>query len=514
MTPFHKPNRNLSMITLAGSLLLLAALACDLPFQSDEAGEDTAAPTQEVAVLPEEEETPSQDIPEDSSATGAPMLAKYTVSITVLESDTQGPILQLVVDDESDFITTLYWTDSGSDKIQRARVDDFGVMDVVAEGLEDPAGILVDLERGKLVWTDAGTNRVQRADLDGSRMEDLVTEGANAPFGIALDPVQETLYWSNAETFNLTRTDVNGGPPMPAIAGPVNAANGVAIDEERNRMYWVEQDRIRSASLNGFNLQTVLDGLDQPHALTIDPDAEKLYWTEKGLIRRANLDGSDVQDLVFGLQGPSHGLVLDLEAGKLYWTNFELGTIQRANLDGSEVEEVVIGLVAPSGLAIQTGETFLRVPCGLVFTPEDEDEQRLMVVQEDVASVPAGGRTTLRPYVICIDATQGVPSTDGSYQIGSIAQDDLLRLAQCVCDRRLVNEDEDPLGYVGQQFGLQMSVWQVSGGLGEEELREEMEGGEGALGTFAEIAEMFDMIAAGLPSYVDWLEECEIEITP
>ena len=35
--------------------------------------------------------------------------------------------------------------------------------------------------RGKMYWTDAGTDKIQRANLDGTQVEDLVTTGLDAP---------------------------------------------------------------------------------------------------------------------------------------------------------------------------------------------------------------------------------------------------------------------------------------------------------------------------------------------
>ena len=39
----------------------------------------------------------------------------------------------------------------------------------------------------KMYWTDTGTDKIQRASLDGSNVEDLVTSGLGSPRGIALD---------------------------------------------------------------------------------------------------------------------------------------------------------------------------------------------------------------------------------------------------------------------------------------------------------------------------------------
>jgi sugar lactone lactonase YvrE len=87
----------------------------------------------------------------------------------------------------------MYWTDFGTDKIQRANLDGTGVVDLVTAGLITPSGIALDVSGGKMYWTDGGIfspgdedGRIQRANLDGTVVEDLVTGLVN-PFGIALD---------------------------------------------------------------------------------------------------------------------------------------------------------------------------------------------------------------------------------------------------------------------------------------------------------------------------------------
>ncbi len=53
----------------------------------------------------------------------------------------------------------------------------------------------------KLYWTDWGTDKIQRADLDGSNVEDLVSSaGLNGPDGLALDMAGGKMYWTDAGT--------------------------------------------------------------------------------------------------------------------------------------------------------------------------------------------------------------------------------------------------------------------------------------------------------------------------
>ena len=45
---------------------------------------------------------------------------------------------------------------------------------------------MLDAAGGKLYWTDWGTDKIQRANLDGSEVEDVVSSGLVDPWGIAL----------------------------------------------------------------------------------------------------------------------------------------------------------------------------------------------------------------------------------------------------------------------------------------------------------------------------------------
>ena len=87
----------------------------------------------------------------------------------------------------------MYWTDGGTDKIQRANLNGSNIENLIATGLTSsptgPEGIALDVAGGKIYWTDFSTGKIQRANLDGSNIEDLIT-GLRYPQSIALDLVQ------------------------------------------------------------------------------------------------------------------------------------------------------------------------------------------------------------------------------------------------------------------------------------------------------------------------------------
>ena len=256
----------------------------------------------------------------------------------------------------------LYWSDWGTDKIQRADLDGSNVEDLVSgAGLDGPDGLAVDMAGGKMYWTDAGTAKIQRADLDGSNRQDLVTSGLSVPYGLALDVSGGKMYWTNRQNGKIQRADLDGSnvEDLLTLAG-LAFPGEIALDVANGKMYWTNpgSDKVQRADLNGSNLEDlVTSGLSSPTGLALDLSGGKMYWTDRGnhKIQRAGLDGANVEDLVSsGLMSPN-GLDLDVSGGKMYWTDVDADKVQRADLDGSNVEDLLTGadgLVDPSGLAV------------------------------------------------------------------------------------------------------------------------------------------------------------------
>ena len=247
--------------------------------------------------------------------------------------------------------TTMYWTDFGAGKIQRANLDGSDVQDLVT-GLDDPNGLALDVAGGKMYWTDQGTDKIQRANLDGSNIQDLVTGGSRL-YGLALDVAGGKMYWTDVGVDKIQRANLDGSNIQDLVTG--GSPGVIALDVAGGKMYWTDVgvDKIQRANLDGSNVQDLVTGLAHPEGLALDVAGGKMYWAHQGAsaIQRANLDGSNIQDLVTGLDDPE-GLALDVAGGKMYWADWDAGKIQRANLDGSNIQDLVTGLDDPVTVAL------------------------------------------------------------------------------------------------------------------------------------------------------------------
>ena len=272
----------------------------------------------------------------------------------------------------------MYWTDSGTAKIQRANLDGSNIQDLVtsSDGLERPQGIALDVIGGKMYWTDDDTEKIQRANLNGFNIQDLVTSSDSLFYlnGIALDVIGGKMYWTDRAT--IRRANLNGSNIQDLVTSSdeLEQPQGIALDVAGGKVYWTNtywkkanevkriNAKIRRANLDGSNVQDLVthsDGLEAPQGIELDVIGGKMYWTDNGTakIRRANLDGSNIQDLVThsdGLEAP-RGIELDVIGGKMYWVDWSTEKIQRANLDGSNIQDLVTrsdGLEAPRGIAL------------------------------------------------------------------------------------------------------------------------------------------------------------------
>ena len=255
----------------------------------------------------------------------------------------------------------MYWTDSSTDKVQRANLDGSDVRDIVTDGLRTPTNIALDMNADKVYWTDSGTDTIQRAHLDGSNVEDIITDGLRTPTAIAADTERGNLYWIDSGTDKIQRAHLDGSDIQDVITTGLRTPTDIAVDAydaNLGKVYWTDigTDKIQRVNFDGSNIEDlVTEGLRTPTSIALDLVAGKMYWTDSGTdkVQRANLDGSNIEDLVTtGLRTPT-GIAVDPEAGKIYWTDSGTDTIRRANLDGSNIEDLVTdGLRTPTGIAL------------------------------------------------------------------------------------------------------------------------------------------------------------------
>jgi DNA-binding beta-propeller fold protein YncE len=237
--------------------------------------------------------------------------------------------------------------------------------------LSEPAGVALDLVRGKLYVASSRNNKIIRANLDGSSPEDLGNLGGliYTPQGIALDLAPGKMYVTSYRNNKVVRANLDGSGPedLGNLGNLLNQPYGIALDLAGGKMYVLScvNSKIVRADLDGGNPEDLgnLNGsLTFPWGIALDLRGGKMYVTSGGNnnIVRANLDGSSPEDLgnPGGLLSGAVGIALDLAQGRMYVTSFGHRKVVQANLEGTDAVDLGNlngSLTFPWGIALDTG---------------------------------------------------------------------------------------------------------------------------------------------------------------
>ncbi|XP_075782312.1 nidogen-2 [Pelodiscus sinensis] len=107
---------------------------------------------------------------------------------------------------------TMFWTDSGLDKIERARLDGSERRVLFDADLVNPRAITVDAVRGNLYWTDWNREapKIETSTVDGANRRILVNQDIGLPNGLTFDPFSKLICWADAGTKKLECTFPDG----------------------------------------------------------------------------------------------------------------------------------------------------------------------------------------------------------------------------------------------------------------------------------------------------------------
>ena len=61
-----------------------------------------------------------------------------------------------------------------------------------------------------MYWTDVGTDRIERATMDGNSRTTLHNTGLSTVYGLTLDFDSQTLYWADLSNNRIESSSVNG----------------------------------------------------------------------------------------------------------------------------------------------------------------------------------------------------------------------------------------------------------------------------------------------------------------
>lgn len=99
-----------------------------------------------------------------------------------------------------------------------------------------------------MYWTDAGTNRIERATMDGNSRTILHSSGLSNVYGLTLDYQNQLLYWVDYSNNRVERSSVTGSSRVTIRSGLRDPWD---VTYHAGRLYWTDfyYDRIYSISV-------------------------------------------------------------------------------------------------------------------------------------------------------------------------------------------------------------------------------------------------------------------------
>lgn len=99
----------------------------------------------------------------------------------------------------------MYWTDVGTDRIERATMDGNFRTILHSTGLSIVYGLTLDYDSQILYWADASYNRIESSSVNGSNRQILVSSLRN-PWGLTF--YENILYWTDTSSDSIYSLDL------------------------------------------------------------------------------------------------------------------------------------------------------------------------------------------------------------------------------------------------------------------------------------------------------------------
>ncbi|XP_014792260.1 PREDICTED: nidogen-2 [Calidris pugnax] len=185
---------------------------------------------------------------------------------------------------------TIYWTDVAGRTISRASLEPGAEPEtIINSGLMSPEGLAVDHLRRAMFWTDSGLDKIERARLDGSERRVLFDTELVNPRAIAVDPVRGNLYWTdwNREAPKIETSTVNGANRRVLVNKDIGLPNGLTFDPFSKLLCWADAGtkHLECTFPDGTGRRVVQNNLNYP--FSIISYANHFYhtdWRRDGVI--------------------------------------------------------------------------------------------------------------------------------------------------------------------------------------------------------------------------------------
>ncbi|XP_047139272.1 low-density lipoprotein receptor-related protein 1 isoform X1 [Hydra vulgaris] len=233
-----------------------------------------------------------------------------------------------------------------------------GDLKSLVDGLSNAIGVDFHWQEQRLYWSDVGTDKIERMFLNGSGREVIISQGMNSPEGIAIDWVAENIYWSDMRLDTIEVARLDGTMRSVLISYDIDAPRALAVDPRYGFMFWTDwgkQPRVERADMDGNN-RLILRKTEiiWPNGLTLDLATKKIYFADARLdiIVSMNYDGLN-QETILKQNILKHPFGLSVFEDYVYFSEWTPSSIRRANrISGGQKYFFNASLVRPMAIQV------------------------------------------------------------------------------------------------------------------------------------------------------------------
>ena len=184
-----------------------------------------------------------------------------------------------------------------------------------------------------------------------------------------LTKVSASVFWTAREQGDGKIKVLHDGFMVEDIVTGLQEPLGIAVDNVNEKVYWSDvnfesnQSTLQRANFDGSNTETIISIENTIiYSIAIDSAQNKIYWTDilANEIMRVNLDGGNTE-FVTPTHGTAYGITLDAASKKLYWATHEQGEIWSADLNGDNQQRLGITGRGARSVSLHSNATKLYI---------------------------------------------------------------------------------------------------------------------------------------------------------
>ncbi|XP_067847730.1 nidogen-2 [Heptranchias perlo] len=195
----------------------------------------------------------------------------------------------------------VYWTDVAGRTINRVSLEPGVEPEIlINSGLTSPEGLTIDYVRRNMFWTDSGSDKIEVAKVDGSQRRVLVDTDLVNPRAIVVDSLSGNLYWTdwNREAPKIETSHVDGTNRRVLVKNDIGLPNGLTFDPFSSQLCWADAGTkdLECIFPDGTGRHVVQNGLNYP--FSVAAYSNHFYytdWRRDGIIV-VTKDGNQLND--------------------------------------------------------------------------------------------------------------------------------------------------------------------------------------------------------------------------